>query len=97
MKFTLFGFREALHLRKSRDFLREAQLARLEHEMAAEHHGALARMYRERVVRLERELADAMAGRPLAPHPAKLEEQPVLQDTDSVVYPVYPGKRVQQG
>lgn len=36
--------------------LHEAQMARLEHEAAAEHHGALARMYAERVQRLEAEV-----------------------------------------
>lgn len=33
--------------------LREARFAQLEHEAAAEHHGALARMYADRVARLD--------------------------------------------
>ena len=34
-------------------------MARIEHQAAAEHHAALARMYAERVARLEAELREA--------------------------------------
>jgi hypothetical protein len=41
--------------------LREARFAQLEHEAAAEHHGALARMYAERVARLDGVLSRSAA------------------------------------
>jgi len=44
------------HLRRVMTLLEEANLARIEHQAAAEHHAALARMYAERAKRLEREL-----------------------------------------
>lgn len=47
------------HLRRVMTLLEEAHLARIEHQAAAEHHGALARMYAERAKRLEREVYGA--------------------------------------
>jgi hypothetical protein len=55
----MFGFFQAGrngHLRRVMTLLEEAHLARIEHQAAAEHHGALARMYAERAKRLEREV-----------------------------------------
>ena len=54
--FQLFQSKGSSHLRRVMALLEEAQLARIEHQAAAEHHGALARMYSERAKRLEREL-----------------------------------------
>lgn len=48
---------QATYTRRAQRCMEDARMAALEHEAAAEHHGALARMYRERVVRLERELS----------------------------------------
>ena len=56
MFFNLFGAHPSAHLKRAVLMLNEAQMARLEHEAAAEHHGALARMYAERVQRLEAEV-----------------------------------------
>lgn len=44
------------HLKRAEVMLTEANMARMEHQAAAEHHGALAQMYAERVARLEREI-----------------------------------------
>ncbi|OUM03898.1 hypothetical protein [Variovorax sp. JS1663] len=54
--FSFFQPNRNGHLRRVMTLLEEAQLARIEHQAAAEHHGALARMYGERAKRLEREL-----------------------------------------
>jgi hypothetical protein len=47
------------HLRRAMTLLQEANLARIEHQAAAEHHAALARMYAERARRLEREVYES--------------------------------------
>lgn len=54
--FNIFQPNRNGHLRRIMTLLEEANLARIEHQAAAEHHGALARMYAERVKRLEREV-----------------------------------------
>jgi hypothetical protein len=54
--FSFFQPSRNSHLRRVMTLLEEANLARIEHQAAAEHHGALARMYAERAKRLEREL-----------------------------------------
>lgn len=56
--FSLFQPNPNSHLRRAMALLQEANLARIEHQAAAEHHGALARMYTERARRLEREVYD---------------------------------------
>lgn len=48
-----------IYARRAQRCLDDARMAALEHECAAEHHLALARMYRERVARLEKELSPA--------------------------------------
>lgn len=71
MFFQLFQPGSSLHLKRAAALLQEAQMARLEHQAAAEHHAALAKMYAERVRRLTGEVyplpapgseADAKAG-----------------------------------
>ena len=57
--FNLFQPRPDVHLKRVTELLREANIARVEHQAAAEHHDALARMYAERVARLEAELREA--------------------------------------
>jgi hypothetical protein len=54
--FSFFQPNRNSHLRRVMTLLEEANLARIEHQAAAEHHGALARMYAERAKRLEREV-----------------------------------------
>lgn len=59
MRFYLFERQADAHIRKSREYLEEANLRRVEHQAAAEHHGALATMYVERIARIEAEIAEA--------------------------------------
>jgi len=54
--FNFFQFNRNSHLRRAMALLDEAHMARLEHQAAAEHHAALARMYADRAKRLEREI-----------------------------------------
>ena len=51
--FDFFNLGSRAFERRAETMLREARFAQLEHEAAAEHHGALARMYAERVLRLQ--------------------------------------------
>lgn len=57
MRFNPFETRSEPHIRKSLDYLEEASLAWVEHQAAAEHHAALAKMYAERIARIELELS----------------------------------------
>lgn len=65
----MFGL-SSRYQKQARHYLETARLAALEHEVAAEHHAALAAMYRERAVRLEREV-EAMSLTRLDPHPGR--------------------------
>ncbi|MEJ1169704.1 hypothetical protein [Variovorax sp. CCNWLW235] len=56
MFFQLFQSGSSLHLKRAATLLQEAQMARLEHQAAAEHHAALAKMYADRVKRLTHEV-----------------------------------------
>jgi hypothetical protein len=60
MRFDLFHTRVDAHVRKAQEYLQQANIARLEHHVAAEHHSALASMYAERVAWLERELSESL-------------------------------------
>ena len=60
MRFDLFHTRVDAHVRKAQEYLQQANIARLEHHVAGEHHSALASMYAERVVWLERELSESV-------------------------------------
>ena len=58
-----------VYMRRIQSGLEEARMAALEHESAAEHHAALATMYRERVRRLQAEMSsvsEELAGRTAA-------------------------------
>ncbi len=78
--FNPFQFKPDIHLRRVEQLLREANMGRVEHEAAAEHHTALARMYAERAGRLERELHEGMPQLLRAPrqadHPVLVENEP---------------------
>lgn len=56
MRFRFFRPRTEAHIRKSLEYLEEANLAWVEHQAAAEHHAALAKMYSERIARIEEEI-----------------------------------------
>lgn len=76
------------HLRRVMTLLEEAHLARVEHQAAAEHHGALARMYAERAKRLEREIYGA-AHLPLGEAPSSIKGQ----DEKATVYALGASRR----
>jgi hypothetical protein len=80
--FNLFANRNG-HTRRAMELLKEAQLARIEHQAAAEHHDALARMYTERVARLEREICESMSIPLEAGARIGLEERPMLYALDA--------------
>ncbi|WP_313070270.1 hypothetical protein [Melaminivora sp.] len=62
-----------IYTRRAQRCMDEARMAALEHESAAEHHAALASMYRDRVARLQNELS---------PQP---QETRIVRDTSSQV------------
>ena len=62
MRFDIFQTRADAHIRKAREYLQQANIARIDHQTAAEHHAALATMYAQRVVWLEREVSEALTG-----------------------------------
>jgi hypothetical protein len=72
MRVNLFSVSPLPHLRRAAQMLQEARAALLEHEIAAEHHGALARMYCERIKRLEADLSSAHP----TETPASIEPRP---------------------
>ena len=78
MNFDFFQTSEDAHIRKAREYLQQASLARIEHQVAAEHHAALASMYTQRIAWLEQELASANSGynTPLRGVPPKQVEGP---------------------
>ncbi len=67
MRFDIFQKRPDAHIRRAQEYLQQAQLARIEHQTAAEHHAALASMYSQRVQWLEQEVSDALSGSPAQP------------------------------
>lgn len=67
MRFYLFERQADAHIRKSREFLEEAHLRRVEHQAAAEHHSALAQMYAQRIARIQTEISDTFQVHPTHP------------------------------
>ncbi|MDQ3058444.1 MAG: hypothetical protein M3R45_02810 [Pseudomonadota bacterium] len=76
MKLHLFEKNSEAYIRKSREYLEEANLARVEHQAAAEHHAALAKMYTERITRIEAEINHA-----LQPH-SSLVREPAAEESE---------------
>ncbi|MFT3812733.1 MAG: hypothetical protein QM740_05085 [Acidovorax sp.] len=74
--FDFFDQGSKAYAKRTETMLREAMFARLEHEAAAEHHQALARMYAERIERLRAEIA---AG-PWTPRRAEPQPPAALAD-----------------
>lgn len=71
MRFYLFERPVDAHIRKSREYLEEANLGRVEHQAAAEHHNALARMYAERITRIEAEISEAFVALSIGSKPVE--------------------------
>lgn len=91
MRFYLFERQDAVHIRKSREYLEEAHVRRVEHEAAAEHHSALSKMYAERIARIEAEIGDACEARSnIAPPVESAGNESVRLKSDSVV--IYPSR-----
>ena len=92
MKFNLFEPRTEAHIRKSLDYLEEAKLAWVEHQAAAEHHAALAKMYAERIARIEEEIKTAQQPRSMLARqpPEEVRDELERPRTESVV--VYPAR-----
>ncbi len=69
-----------IYMRRIQRGLDEARMAALEHESAAEHHQALANMYRDRVRRLQAELAAVSSeSAPAAKTESEQDEQSATQ------------------
>ena len=96
MKFNLFRPRTEAHIRKSLEYLEEANLAWVEHQAAAEHHAALAKMYAERIVRIEDEIKNPHQPRPLLTRqlPEDARDDGDRPKPESVV--VYPSRATRQ-
>ena len=84
MFFSLFQTASDAHVKRAEVLLFEAQIARIEHQAAAEHHGALARMYSERVRRLEIEVHVALPLNCTTSHPSL--PSPKVQEDRAAVY-----------
>lgn len=78
----LFRPSHTAYLKRASALLEEAQMARIEHQAAAEHHSALARMYAERVRRLECELYRQPRSTELGPEDITTNERPQLYSLD---------------
>lgn len=92
MRFHLFEPRAEAHIRKSLEYLAEANLAWVEHQAAAEHHTALAKMYAERIARIEMQITNTQQPRSMLTR--QPGEEPRIDDerpkADSVL--VYPSR-----
>lgn len=92
MRFRLFGNRTEAHIRRSIEYLEEANLAWVEHQAAAEHHAALANMYAKRIARIEEEIknADQPRSRLVRQPPEELREEIERPKPEAVV--AYPSR-----
>lgn len=94
MRFNLFERQADAHLRKSREYLEEANLGRVEHQAAAEHHSALAKMYADRIARIEAEINDGfqvhLSAEPLEEEVATPEDEGFRLNSEPVV--LYPSR-----
>ena len=91
MRFFLFERQADAHIRRSREFLEEAHVRRVEHQAAAEHHNALAEMYACRIARIQAEMGPACeVHAALAPALDDGVSEAVRPKLDSVVNYPYP-------
>ena len=90
MRFRFLGQRTEAHIRRSLEYLEEANLAWVEHQAAAEHHAALAKMYAERIVRIEEEIKNPHQHRSMVlrqPPEDSRDEIERAKNESVVVYP----------
>ena len=93
MRFYLFERQADAHIRKSREFLEEANVRRVEHQAAAEHHNALAEMYASRIARIEAEIGPAFAVHAAMASPVDdTVSDAIRPKLDSVVNYPYPAR-----
>ncbi len=87
MRFDIFRPRTDAHIRRAQEYLQQANIARLEHQTAAEHHAALAKMYAQRINWLERELTQAMTGnlQPLRGVPAAKPIEAIKRGPEAIL------------
>ena len=91
MRFYLFEPQADRHIRKSREYLEEARVSRVEHQVAAEHHQALTAMYAERISRIEAEISAALQTSSKSSQPVQAaDNESVRPQSDSVV--MYPSR-----
>ena len=89
MSFYLFERRADAHIRKSREYLEDANMKRVEHQAAAEHHNALTKMYAERIDRIESEINRAVQLRSIGDLTIEntVKENLRLQSDSVLIYP----------
>ena len=94
MRFYLFERQAEAHIRRSREYLEEANVRRVEHQAAAEHHNALAEMYASRIARIQAEMGPAFGVHAALTAPADdgVKESVVRSKSDSVVNYPYPAR-----
>ncbi len=91
MRFYLFERQADAHIRKSREYLEEANVRRVEHQAAAEHHNALAEMYARRIARIQAEMGPAFGVHPALASPMDDGiSETIRPKSDSVVNYPYP-------
>lgn len=95
MRFHLFAHADA-HIRKSIEYLEEANLAWVEHKAAAEHHAALAKMYAERIARIEAEISNARQSHTLLTRQPAEETGGADERTKAESVVVYPSRATRQ-
>ncbi|AVP57823.1 hypothetical protein [Pulveribacter suum] len=72
-----------IYTRRAQRCMDEARMAALEHEGAAEHHAALAQMYRERVARLQAELLPSDETRVVLDPPSQIPRITALKKREA--------------
>ena len=92
MRFRLFGPRTEAHIRRSLEYLEEASLAWVEHQAAAEHHAALAKMYAERIARIEEEMKSSQLPRSMVIRQPPEEPRDEIERPKNESVLVYPAR-----
>lgn len=92
MRFRLFGPRTEAHIRRSLEYLEEANLAWVEHQAAAEHHAALAKMYADRIARIEEEIKNSHQPRSMVMRQPPDDSRDEIERTKAESVVVYPSR-----
>ena len=91
MKFSLFEPQTDRHIRKSLEYLEQAKVSRVEHQVAAEHHRALTAMYAQRISRIEAEISEALQASSKSSQPVQAaDSESVRPKSEPVV--IYPSR-----